>query len=136
MINYVANGAGLIISAIGIIQVLRSGFFEKHMRHFFLWIFSILIIYAASDLLSWATYGIPGPGWILVSKTGLFLESFFACALIPLLSGFLLYASGVENRLKNRIFQINIALFAVYFVLLVYTQFSSTIYYYDNRKNY
>ena len=136
MVNYIVSISGLIISTLGIIQVLRIGFFEKHMRHYFLWIFSILIAYAASNLLSWATYGIPSPEGILASKTGLFLESLLSCALIPLLTGFLLYVSGVENRLKNRIFQINLALFALYFILLVYTQFSTTIYYYDDRNSY
>ena len=136
MVNYIVSISGLIISTLGIIQVLRSYYFEKHIRQYFLWIFSILIAYAASDLLSWATYGIPSPGGILASKTALFLESVLSCALILLLSGFLLYVSGEKNRWKNRVFQINLALFAVYFVLLVYTQFSTTIYYYDDRNIY
>ena len=82
MINYIISVSGLIISTLGIIQVLQSYYFEKPVRRYFLWIFSILIAYAASNLLSWATYGIPSPGGILASKTALFLESVLSCALI------------------------------------------------------
>ncbi|MBR3333471.1 MAG: histidine kinase [Clostridia bacterium] len=136
MINYIISVSGLIISTLGIIQVLQSYYFEKPVRRYFLWIFSILIAYAASNLLSWATYGIPSPGGILASKTALFLESVLSCGLILLMTDFLLYVSGDENRRKNRIFQINAALFTVYFVLLVYAQFSTTIYYYDDLYIY
>ena len=136
MINYVINLTGLIISILGMMQVLRSRILEKHSRRYFLWVFIILIVYAVSDLVSWLTYGTPGRGWILASKTALFLESVFSCALIPLLSSFLLYTAGEGNGLRNRVFRINIAFFAVYLVLLIYTQFSSSIYYYDELNVY
>lgn len=136
MISYVINLTGLIISILGMIQVFRSRILRKRSHRYFLLIFIILIAYAVSDLVSWLTYGRPERGWILVSKAGLFLESVFSCALIPLLTGFLLYAAGEANRFRNRIFQINIAFFAVYLILLVYTQFSTTIYYYDESAVY
>ena len=135
-VNYVIVLTGMMISILGVIQVLQSRFLKKHSRRYFLWIFCLLIAYAVSDLVSWLTHGTPGEGWILASKTGLFLESVFSCALIPLLSSFLLYLTGEGNGLRNRTQQIILALFAVYLVLLVYTQFSTTIYYYDELNIY
>ena len=136
MINYVINLAGLIISTLGLIQSLQSRILEKHTRRYLLLIFIILIVYAISDLISWLTYGTPGRGGVLASKAGLFLESLVSCALIPVLSSFLLYTAGEGNGLGNRILRVNIVLFAAYTVLLFYTQFSATIYYYDELNVY
>ena len=136
MINYVINLTGLIISILGVIQVLRNRILEKHSRRYFLWIFIILIAYAVGDLISWLTYGIPGRVWMLASKAGLFLESLFSCALIPLLASFLLYTAGGKNGPGNRVLQTDSVLFALYLILLVYTQFSTTIYFYDELNVY
>ena len=136
IINNVINLTGLIISILGMILVLRNRILEKGPRRYFLGIFIILIIYAVSDLISWLTYSIPGRGWVLASKASLFLESVFSCALIPLLSSFLLYTSGEGSGRGNRVLQINTGLFAFYLVLLIYTQFTATIYYYDDLNIY
>ena len=136
MINYVIDLTGLIISIMGLGMVLRSDILEKRSRRYFLWSFIILIAYAVSDLVSWLTHGRPGNGWRLASKTALFLESVLSGALIPLLSGFLLYSAGEEKVFRNSIFQMIMAVFTVYTVLLIYTQFSTTIYYYDELNTY
>ena len=135
-INYVIVLNGMIVSILGVIQVLQNRFLKKQSRWYFLWIFCLLIAYAVSDLVSWLTHGTPGTGWILASKTGLFLESVFSCALIPLVSSSLLYTAGEGNGLRNRIQQFILVLFAAYLILLVYTQFSTTIYYYDELNIY
>ena len=136
MISLVFDHTGLIISILGLILVLRSDILEKRSRQYFLWIFLILIAYALSDLISWLTYEKAGHGWMLASKKSLFLASVFSGALIPLLSGFLLYSAGEEKVLRNRILQMIIAIFAIYLVVLIYTQFSTTIYYYDELNIY
>ncbi len=135
MINYVIDISGLVISTLGMMQVLRSRILEKYSRRYFLLIFGVLIAYAVSDLVSWLSYGKLG-GELLISKVALFLGSAFSCALIPLLTSFLLYTAGAGSGLRNRIFQLNMALFGVYLVLLIYTQFSTTIYYYDESAVY
>ncbi len=136
MISLLFDHTGFIISILGLILVLRNDILEKRSRQYFLWIFIILIAATVSDTVSWLTYGRPGSGWILASKAGLFLESVFSGALIPLLSGFLLYSAGEENVFRNRILQTISAIFAIYFVVLIYTQFSTTIYYYDELNTY
>ena len=136
MVNYVIDLTGLIISILGMVQVLRNRILEKQSRRYFLALFCTLIAYAVSDLISWMTYGIPGGSWLLTSKVCLFLESVFSCSLIPLLSSFLLYSSGGRDRRRTWILQIIRILFAVYLILLVYTQFSTAIYYYDEQNIY
>ena len=130
MVNLVFDHTGLIISLLGIVLVLRSDILEKQSRRFFLWIFIILIAYALSDTISWITYEKVGREWMLASKISLFLASVFSGALIPLLAGFMLYSAGEEKAFRNRIFQMILAVFAVYLILLIYAQFSTAIYYY------
>ncbi len=136
MVNYVIDLTGLIISILGLTMVLRSDILEKRSRRYFLWIFVILIAYAVTDLISWLTYGKAGRGWLMVSKAGLFLASVFSGALIPLLSCFLLHSAGEKKVFRNRIVRAIMAVFTVYVVLLIYTQFSTTIYYYDEHSTY
>ena len=136
MISLVFDHTGLIISILGLILVLRSNSLEKRLRQYFLWIFIILIASSVSDMISWLTYGRPGRGWMLASKIGLFLESAFSGALIPLLSAYLLYSAGEEKVFRNRILQMIIAVFVIYLIVLIYTQFSTTVYYYDELNTY
>ena len=136
MVSLVYDHTGLIISLLGIVLVLRSDILEKQSRRFFLWIFIILIAYALSDAISWITYEKVGREWMLASKISLFLASVFSGALIPLLTGFMLYSSGEEKAFRNRIFQMILAVFAVYLILLIYAQFSTAIYYYDESNTY
>ena len=136
MVSFVFDHTGLIISLLGIVLVLRSDILEKQSRRFFLWIFIILIAYALSDTISWITYEKVGREWMLASKISLFLASVFSGALIPLLTGFMLYSSGEEKAFRNRIFQMILAVFAVYLILLIYAQFSTAIYYYDESNTY
>ena len=136
MVSLVYDHTGLIISLLGIVLVLRSDILEKQSRRFFLWIFIILIAYALSDAISWITYEKVGWEWMLASKISLFLASVFSGALIPLLTGFMLYSSGEEKAFRNRIFQMILAVFAVYLILLIYAQFSTAIYYYDESNTY
>ena len=136
MINYAIDLTGLIISILGLTLVLRSNVLERRSRQYFLWIFIILIGYAVSDLVSWLTMEKAERGWILVSKTGLFLASAFSGALIPLVAGFLLYSAGEKKAFGNRVFQMIVAVFVLYLFSLIYAQFSTTIYYYDDLNTY
>ena len=136
MISLFFDLTGLIISLLGIALVLKSDILEKHSRSFFLWLFVILIAYAMSDATSWLTYEKAGRGWMLASKIALFVESVLSGALIPLLAGFLLVSAGEEKVFRNRILQKVIAIFFIYLSVLIFAQFSTAIYYYDEGNIY
>ncbi len=136
MISLLFDHTGLVISLLGIAMVLKSDILERRSRRFFLWLFVILIAYALSDAVSWLTYGKAGQGWVLASKTTLFLGSVLSGALIPLLAGFLLVSAGEEKVVRNRILQMVIVIFLIYLAVLIYAQFSTAIYYYDENNTY
>ena len=136
MVNLAITITGLVVSLLGLVQVLLSRLLEKKTRGYLLWFFAVLIAYAASDLVCQVTDKVLGPGWQLLSSLGLFFESAFSAALIPLLTSFLLHTCGEKEPQRNIAFRINLGLFAVYIGLLIYTQFSKTIYYYDELNVY
>ena len=136
MINVVISITGAIISLLGLIQVTQTRILEKQQRIYLLGFFSILIGYILSDLISQLSSGFLGPGWNPVSQLGLFFESLFSALLIPLLTSFLLYCSGEENRHRNLAFRTNVGLLSLYIGLLIFTQFSTAIYYYDELNQY
>ena len=68
-----------------------------------------------------------GPAFRGLSLAGIFLESFFSSLLIPLLTLYLLYCTGKGWR-RQPVISVVAAIWTVYFVLLVVTQFTTEIY--------
>ncbi len=136
MVNLAITFSGLVISLLGLVLVLSGRLLEKQTRRYLLWFFAILIAYASSDLVCQLSVEVLGPGWKTLTQMGLFLESAFSAILIPLLTAFLLHTCGEKKPQRNPVFRINVCLFAVYIGLLIYTQFSTTIYYYDELNVY
>ena len=136
MTNLIISITGLIISLLGFLQILVNRLHEERTRKYILCFFAILIVYVASDLLSQIADMKAGKEWYLAAKAGLFVSSLSSAMLIPLLTSFLLYSCGEEGGQKHPAFLINVFLFVVYTGLLIYTQFSRTIYYYDDQAIY
>ena len=136
MVNLSITITGLVISLLGLVQVLSGRLLEKTTRRYLLLFFAVLVAYAASDLVCHLSDLVLGSRGQALSMVGLFLESLFSASLIPLLTSFLLYTCGEKEPRKNVVFRLNCSLLAVYFGLLIYTQFSTTIYYYDEMNVY
>ena len=75
------------------------------------------------------------PNTRLVLKISLFLESLAVSIAMPVLTDYLLYLCG-EGWRKSRLFRVTLGMWLVYAALLVYAQFSETIYYYDPMDIY
>lgn len=136
MTNLITSITGLVICLLGFLQILINRLHEKRTRKYILCFFAILIVYVASDLISQIADMNTGRGWYLTAKIGLFISSLSSAILIPLLTSFLLYSCGEGSGRKNPAFQINAVLLVIYTGLLIYTQFSKTIYYYDDQFRY
>ena len=136
MTNLITSITGLVICLLGFLQILINRFHEKRTRKYILCFFAVLIVYVASDLISQIGDMNTGRGWYLTAKIGLFISSLSSAMLIPLLTSFLLYSCGEGNGRRNPAFLINASLLVIYTGLLIYTQFSKTIYYYDDQAVY
>ncbi len=103
---------------------------EKRTRQYFIVFFSLLVAYVAASIIT--RFGSGVNAW----KTALFFESAFSSLLTPLLTCFLLEESGEPNWRHSTVLRIVAGLEFVYLALLVYTQFSTSIYYYDANGAY
>lgn len=131
-INLAVGIAGLTTTALGLLGTLMYRPLSQRMRQFFIIIFSLLIVYTGSILVCQSVDFLLPPS---LKKPSLFLESLSSALIMPVLTAFMLYLSG-ENWRKSRLFSAVTAMLAVYIGLLVYTQFSSTIYTIDSKGVY
>ena len=125
LVNLSIGIAGVMLTILGLLMAIFFRFLDRTTRRYFVLFFSVLIVYTASVLFSQVAEYLPNPGRVMTASV--FMESLSSSMLMPLLTTYLLYLSGEAWR-KSRLFTASAALWAVYFALLVYTQFSSSIY--------
>ena len=125
--NFAITIAGITVSVLGLILTIFSRNVDIFNRHFFICTFSIIIAYTISDIISQISLVFLGPGYSSLSKTAIFLESFFSSLLMPMLTVYMLHLCG--ELLNSRLLYIIFLLWIVYVILLVITQFTDFIYY-------
>jgi len=133
--NYGIAISALTISLIGLIFSLKVQYSDKRYQKHFLLIFSFLMAYAVSNILVWIVSDNPGYTYMLLSYIGLFFESFFSSLLMPALTLLLLFCAGKDWK-KSSYFYTVTALWTIYFILLIITQFTDWIYYYTPDNVY
>ncbi len=132
-INLSVGIAGLTMTVLGLLVTLIYRPVDRVMRQYFLLFFSLLIVYTGSIFVGQIAVYLPNPR--LVMQVSIFLESLSSSMLMPLLTAYLMHLSGEKWR-KSILFDAIAGLWAVYLVLLVYTQFSSAIYTIDSAGVY
>lgn len=133
LINLSVGIAGVVLTILGLLMAVFFRFLDRTTRRYFVCFFALLIVYTTSVLVSQMGDYMPDPGRVKIAS--IFLESLSSSLLMPLLSTYLLYLSGEAWR-KSRLFLATAALWLVYFILLVYTQFSTSIYTIDSAGVY
>ena len=129
--NFVIVSAGLVLTVLGLTLTLIIHGMERAARFFFVSLFSILILYVASNFTSQVSLVLfAGNGnFASLSRSAIFLESFFSSLLMPLLSLFLLHCAGEDWKKEGLFYMAAVStLWIVYFILLIVTQFTTSIY--------
>ena len=125
IINLSVGIAGLMLTVLGLLVAVVYRPIDRATRRWFIWFFAPLIVYTASIVFEQLTDYMANPQ--LMMRLGIFLESLSSSMLMPVLTTYLLYLCG-ESWRTSRLFKAALAMWGVYVVLLVYTQFSTTIY--------
>ena len=133
-INFAIAIAGITISMQGCLLIFFIPFMEKRTKPFFLLLFSLLVAYASSDLLSMISLKFLGSNFTLLSKIAIFLESLFSSMLMPLLTVLILRLTG--EKIKSRFLYVILILWSVYLIILLITQFTTDIYYFTSDNVY
>ena len=128
LINLSIGISGLTMTALGLLVTAFYRPLDRATRRYFAWFFSILIVYTATILITQVLGS--GAETRLAQKASLFVESLSSSMLMPTLTVYLLHLCG-EDRRRSRLARVTVGIWLTYAVLLIYTQFSETIYYYD-----
>jgi len=127
LINFVFAVSGLAVALLGLIISRSVSYLDRRTRIFFVLFFSLITAYIAADLAAQLSLVFLKPGSRVLSRAGIFLESLFSSALIPLLTLYLLHCAGKSWK-RNPAVRVAIALWLAYFALLIVTQFTTVIY--------
>ncbi len=135
-VNQIIGGMGLALSVIGLLQAISGTYFDRLTKGFLRSFFAILVAYAACVLASQISLRFTGGSWPIVSTVTIFLHSFLASVLALLFPWFIVVYAGQTDWMHTRVFRVTFILWVVYLALLVYTQFSDTIYTVDADNVY
>ena len=123
--NLIIGVAGLTICILGFVLSITDRSMDKRTHLYFITFFALLTAYVLCNLI-----GQLGKS-VLYQTLALFFESAFSSLLTLLLTSFMLVQSGETNWRRSAAFRVAAGLEIVYLALLIYTQFSATIYYFD-----
>ena len=129
MANFAIVVSGFVISLLGLLLALFIRQAGQETRRFFLVFFLLLVGYAGSAVLCELSRT------ALLSQIALFLDSLFSSLLMPSITLYFVRCTGKDWR-RSPLFMTALGLWAVYFVLLVVTQFTTWIYYYTPDNVY
>lgn len=126
-INFAIAVAGVVICSLGLALALLTRPVQPKTRRYLVAIFAVLVVYTASDLFGQVGDDFPGPAWVLVDRIALFFESALPTFALLILTVLLLYTCGRDWR-HSTAFGVVGALWLIYIVLLVQTQFTGNLY--------
>lgn len=132
-LNYALTAASIIIILLGFLLALSSMTMEKRTKRFFTVFFLTMLLYLGSSLTGQTVNILLGNS--SADQPLLFFESLFSSMLMPMLTGYLLSCCGERLR-GSRVLYCMLGLWAAYFILLMITQYTTAIYYYDDEYVY
>ena len=134
--NLVFGIMGFTVALLGLLQSLTLVLIDKSIKKHFIAIFTILVFYTASDLISQFSTFHEDHSYMQLSILSMFAESLFVSLLMPILSHLILSLCKEDPR-KSSLMLISVALFSVYLFMLIYNLFDGVFFYftYDNVYN-
>ena len=124
ILNFAIAASGLVLSSLGLILSIACRPIERWTRSYFIATFFIMFVCTLATAIDY--YALIYRHAALI-KPLIFIESITSALMMPLLSVYMLKLSG-ESWRKSPLFAAVMTLLTAYFVLLIYTQFSTAIY--------
>ena len=131
-IEFLLVGASFMLILLGLgVAVVIPGI-DRWSKSFFTVFFMILTLYGVFGITDLIIRD--RPDRILVLNICYYFESLFASILIPMMTVYLLHCCGEDPR-RSGLFRVVAAFFAVFFIMLSLSPFS-TLFYYAVPENY
>ena len=125
---------GFTVALMGLFFAIHTRFMEFWLKRYFVIVFSVAIAYTLSDFTSQISLVFLSEKFWILSKVAVFCESFFSSLLMPMLTVYMLHLVG--DNLKSAIFYRIMGLWGFYFITLVITQFTDSIYTISDKNIY
>ena len=135
IINFTVAISGLLLAILGLFLNLITPYAERWNRRFYMVFFLFLIAYIASDIIEQISFYFLGKDFWILTKVGIFLESFFSCLLVLLLTIQILHYAG-ESAKNSKVFLLEAIFLGIYLGLLIVTQFTDAIYTVTEENEY
>ena len=119
-------GAALLVSVVGLWLTAVMPSFDRWSKRFFQTYFTVLMLSCFSYLLEMVLIALPGPRMAVILV--LVLESLLLSIPLPMQTFFLLHNTG-ESARSSRLLHSVLALWTVYFVLVIIAPFTSAFSY-------
>ena len=119
-------GATLLLMGTGLCFAFIMPGIDRWNKRFFMTFFGLLFLCSCFSLAEMIYYGIPGQERIAIVAN--FWMSLFSVIPLPMMTLFLLRCCG-ESWRKSALFHAVLALFGLYFILLIIAQFTTVFYY-------
>lgn len=127
------SGFLLSMALLGLAIAVIMPFIDRWNKSFFIILFFILALCMASKLVD--AFVCMDPAMIIVEKAAWFFESLFASVSIPMFTFYLLHCCG-NNRKGRKLLGAVISLWVIYFILLIFAQFTTCFYYITPDKQF
>ena len=124
--NFAISIAGLTISLLGLIVILRIPYLKRWTKRYIYIMFSVLSLYIISSLTAQISLSLLGPFFSTLSQLALFFKCLFGSLLMLILTLFIIHIS--DNSFNTPILYTSVGLWVVFICLLIYSQFSTVIY--------
>ncbi|MBQ9250121.1 MAG: histidine kinase [Oscillospiraceae bacterium] len=135
LFNIIICTASLTLVLISLFLTLTDYYLRRWSQRFFVALFVFLAAYISCILAYMLVIERAGAIYLFLSRMANFLQSLFSSLMMPLLTLYILHSCG-ESLKKNVLFRIAMALWLVYFGLLLTTLFTGWIFYIDNSNVY
>ena len=129
MAYYSTVGAMLLLAVLGFGLAVGMPGMDRWNKRFFMCFFAILALVMSTFFVELVIYG--DPAMLQVEMAVGFLQSLLPSILMTMLTVYLLHRCGEDWR-KSALFRAVLALWAVYFAILVAAQFSTLFYFYTS----
>lgn len=132
--NYAIVITGLTIAVLGLLITIIFRNIDSWTRKLFMIMFSILILYTLSDLISQISLNFLRDGFRELSMVAVYIESLSSSLLMPILTIYLLHLC--RESIRCTLFYAVFLLWLIYAVMLIITQFTTFIYYFTPDNVY
>ena len=129
MAYYSTVGAMLLLAVLGFGLAVGMPGMDRWNKRFFMCFFAILALVMSTFFVELVIYG--DPAMLQVEMAVGFFQSLLPSILMTMLTVYLLHRCGEDWR-KSALFRAVLALWAVYFAILVAAQFSTLFYFYTS----